>query len=91
MHPSVLKIKSVFKSMMLFNFNFVSGDDISKVITSLDSTKKTSGVIFTKIVKLSSKEICKDLTECINESIKKNELLNELKAACITPILKKDY
>ena len=73
-HRSILKIKSVFKSIRLFNFKFVSSDDISKIITSLDSTKKTSGVIPTKIVKLANKEICKDLANCINRSIKKSEL-----------------
>ena len=52
MHPSILKIKSVFKSIRLFDFNFVSSDDISKIITSLASTKKNSAVIPTKIVKL---------------------------------------
>ena len=62
MHPSILKIKSVFASIRLFDFNFVSNDDISKIISSLDSTKKTSGVIPTKIVKPANKEICKDLT-----------------------------
>ena len=51
-HPSILKIKSVFKSIRLFDFNFVSSDDISKIITSLASTKKNSAVIPTKIVKL---------------------------------------
>ena len=89
MHHSILKIKSVFKSIRLFNFNFVSNHGISKIITSLDSTKKSSGVIPTKIVKLTNKEICKDLANCINESFKTNEFPNELKAADITPIFKK--
>ena len=40
MHLSILKTKSLFKSMRLFDFNFVSSGDISKIITSLDSTKK---------------------------------------------------
>ena len=86
----LLKIKSVFTSIRLSDFNFVSSDDISKIITSLDSTKKTSGVILTKIVKVTNKEICKDLANCINESIKKNEFPNELKAAGITSAFKKE-
>ena len=84
MYPSKLKVKSVFKSIRLFDFNFVSSDEISKIITSLASTKKTSGVIPTKIVKLTNKEICKDLANCINDSIKKNEFPNELKAVHYT-------
>ena len=57
MHLSILKSKSVFTSIRLFDFNFVSSDDISKIITSLYSTKMTCGVIPTKIVKLANKEI----------------------------------
>ena len=90
MYTTILKIKPVFTSIRLFGFNFVSTDDISEIITPLDSTKKTGGVIPTKIVKLANKETCKDLAHCINESIKKNEFPNELKAADMTPIFKKE-
>ena len=86
MHPS----KSVFKSVRLFDFNFVSSDDISKIITSLDLTKKTSGAFPTKIVKLTNQESCKDLANCIKESVKKNKFQNELKAAGITTIFRKE-
>ena len=82
MHPSILKInQSVFKSVKLFNFNFVSSDDISKIMSLLDLTKKTSGVIPKKIVELAYQEICKDSANSINESIKKGKFPNELKAA----------
>ena len=53
--------------------------DISKIINSLDPTKKTSGVIPTKIVKLANKQICKDLENCINKRIKQSEFPNEVK------------
>ena len=33
-NPSILKIKSIFTSIRLFDFSFVSSDDISKIITS---------------------------------------------------------
>ena len=89
MHPSILKIKPIFESIKLFDFNFVSSDGISKIITSLDSAKKTNGVITTKIVKLTNKGTCKDLANCINQSIKKNEFPNELAVADITLIFKK--
>ena len=61
MHPSILKIKSVIISVRLFHFNFVTSGAISKIITSQDSTKKASGVIPAKIVKVPNREICKDL------------------------------
>ena len=53
-------------------------------------TKKTSGAIPTKIVKLANKQICKDLENCINECMKQNKFPNELKIACITPTFKKE-
>ena len=56
----------------------------------MDSTKKTSGTIPVKIVKLANKKICKDLANCINECIKQNKFPNELKIADITPIFKKE-
>ena len=39
-HPSIIKIKSSVETTQLFDFNFVSSDDISKIINSMDSTKK---------------------------------------------------
>ena len=62
----------------------------SKIITSLDQTKKATGSISTKIVKPRNKEVFKSLANCINESIKKNKFLNELKSADITPIFQKE-
>ena len=73
----------------LFDFNFVSSDDISKIINSMDSTKNTSGAIPIEIVKLANKKNCKDLANCITECIKQNKFPNELKIADVTPIFKK--
>ena len=56
----------------------------------LDPTKKTSGDIRTKIVKLANKEAFKELANSINECIKQNKFPNELKIADITPIFKKE-
>ena len=69
-HPSITKIKPSVETTQLFNFNFVNSDKISKIINSLDSTKKTSGAIPTKIVKLAKKQSCKELANCINELYK---------------------
>ena len=90
MRPSILKIKSVFTSKRPFDFSIVSSDAVSKTIISLDSTKKASGINPKKnFKKQRDKEICRDLANCINESIKKNEFPNKLKARDITPIFKK--
>ena len=66
-HPSIIKIKSSVETTQLFDFNFVSSDDISKIINSMDSTKKTSGAIPIKIVKLANKKICKDFSNSVDE------------------------
>ena len=50
-----MKIKASIETTQLFGFNFVSSDSIYKTINSLDPTKKTSGAITIKIVKLANK------------------------------------
>ena len=89
-HPSIIKSKSSVKTTQLFDFNFVKSDDISKIINYLDPTKKTTGAIPTKVIKLASKHTCKDLASCVNECIKQNKFPNELKITDITPLFKKE-
>ena len=55
-HPSIIKIISSVETTQLFDFNFVSSDNISKIINSLDPSKKMRGAIPTKIVKLANKK-----------------------------------
>ena len=50
-HPSIIKIKSSVETTQLFYFNFVGSDNISKIMSSLDPIKNTSGAIPTKVVK----------------------------------------
>ena len=58
-HPGIIKIKLSVETTQLFDFNFVNSDEISKIKNSLDRTKKMSGAIPTKIVKLANKQIRK--------------------------------
>ena len=89
-YPSIIKIKSFVKTTQLFDFNFVRSDEISKITDSLDPTKKTSGAIPTKLVKLANKQIFKDFPIYIIECIKQNKFPNVLKIADITPIFIKE-
>ena len=89
-HLCIIKIKSPVEATQSFDFNFVSSDDISKIINSMDPTKKASGAIPIKIVKLANKQFCKNLVNCINECIKQNKFSNKLKIGDITPIFKKE-
>ena len=61
-----------------------------KFINSLDSTKNTSNAILTQTVKLIHKQICKYLTNCLNDCLKK-KIPNELKIANMSPIFKRKY
>ena len=88
-HPSIIKIKSSVEIIKLFDFNLENSDDISKVINSLYPTKKMSGAISNKIVKLTNKQIYKNLSNCINQCKSHNKNSSELKMTEITPILKK--
>ena len=88
-HLSIIKIKSSVETTQLFDFNLVNSDGISKIINSMDPTKKTSGAIPTKTVKLANKQICKDVANYIKEFIKQNKSPNELNIPDITPIFKK--
>ena len=56
----------------------------------LNPTKKASGAIQTKILKLVDKHICKDLVNFINKCIGQKKFLNKLKIVDITPILKRE-
>ena len=85
----MIKIKPSVKTTQLFDFNFVNIDNISKIINSLDSTKKTSSDIPTKIVNLENKQICKYLANCTNECIKQNKFPDGMNVADITLIFKK--
>ena len=89
-HPSIFNIKSSIETTQLFDFNFVNSDGSSKTINSMDPTKKTSGAIPIKIVKLANKQICKDLSNCLNKCIMETKFPNELKIASIMPIFKKE-
>ena len=71
-HPSILKIKSFVEKTQLFDFNFASSNDISKIINWMDPTKKTSGAITIKIVKVANKQTYGKLKNCINDCIKQN-------------------
>ena len=71
-HPSILKIKSFVEKTQLFDFNFASSNDISKIINWMDPTKKTSGAITIKIVKVANKQTYGNLKNCINDCIKQN-------------------
>ena len=88
-HPSITKSKSSVETIQLFDLNFVSSDDISKIINLLNPNERTSGAIPAKIVKLANKKICKDLKNCINLCIKQKKVPNELKIADITSTFKK--
>ena len=90
-HPSILRInasKSVHEAP--FSFSPVSPDETYKIISSLNSTKATSGNIPVKILKLANDVCHEKLSNCINTCIATCTFPDKLKLADIIPIFKKD-
>ena len=89
-HPSVLQIKSRQSKCHKFDFSYVSNETTKSYIMKLDESKKTSGNIPTRVLKLSSDVCCNTITNCINTCIENSVFPDELKYADIRPCHKKD-
>ena len=90
-HQSILKIKEAFNVTDLFSFHEITEDEIWKEISKLDGSKATPvGDNPAKMLKSTiDVHICL-LTKIINSSIRKECSPDELKAAEVTPIFKKN-
>ena len=87
-HPSILKIKSTWEGGSTFKFKEVSEKEIYDMVMQLDSSKKTSGSISNKILKLSVCIICPIITKLVNSCFKSGKFPDKLKLAEITPVPK---
>ena len=74
-----------------FHFDLVSINGISKIINSVNPTKKMNGAILTKIVKAANNQIHKDFANCFNECTKRNIFPREVIITDTRPIFKKEY
>ena len=89
-HQSVLKIKKAFNVTDLFSFHKITEDEIRKEISKLDGSKATPvGDIPAEMLKSTTDAHVSLLTKIINPSIRNGCFPDELKAAEVTPILKK--
>ena len=89
-HPSILNIKSKHHLYSGFFFAPVQPSDVYKHILNLDCSKKTSGNIPSKILKLAADVTCIPLTNCVNFCIQSCTFPHSLKYEDITPLHKKD-
>ena len=89
-HPSILNIKTKLRNSTTFNFTHVSENEVKCVINSLNGSKKVSGSIPVKILKLAVHVCTPILTTCFNDAIDHCSFLDELKLADIIPIHKKE-
>ena len=89
-HPSILSIKERFSEVVPFEFSHVTPTDIYEVIMSLDSSKKTSGDIPTKILVQSVACISNSLSNCFTNCLDMGVFPHELKLADVIPVHKKD-
>ena len=85
-HPSILKIKEVYKHEILFNFKHVTPIDVYNIIAKL---KKGSGELHISILKSLNTTCSSYLADCINMAISNCSFPKELKWADILPVFKK--
>lgn len=89
-HPSIIKIKSELRSSLSprFHFEEVSTITVQKLIMSLDDSKKTSGSISTKSLKLAVNVVSSPIKDCINTAFRNCKFPSKLKLTEISPIPK---
>ena len=89
-HQNIFKIKKTFDVTDLFSFHEITEDETQKEISKLDGSKATTvGDIPVKILKSAIDVHVSLLTKIINSAIRNGCFPDELKAAEVTPILKK--
>ena len=90
-HQSILKIKKAFNVTDLFSFHETTEDEILKEISKLDGSKATPvGDIPAEMLKSANDVHVSLLTKIIDSSIRNGCFPDELKAAEVTPIFKKN-
>ena len=89
-HPSIVKIKSFYKSCKGFKFKNILPEDVKLKVNDLNIGKSSRGDIPTQILKESIDIINVNLTDCINACINDGNFPDPMKLADITPIFKKD-
>ncbi len=88
-HPSILKIKSHYKSGKGFKFKHVHPNNITENVKKLSTGKSCSGDIPTHIIKEHVDVLYQGLTDCFNASIVKNKFPDIMKLADVTSVYKK--
>ena len=89
-HASILLIKNKIGNQKSFKLEGINVSNIVKEIKTINPNKATpSGNILPKILKLSSDTTATTLQELFNELLSNCKLLDKLKSADITPVLKK--
>ena len=85
-HPSIWRIKSSFKDLKVFSFNYFNVEDVKSENNNKNSKKATpKGDISVKILKWNS-VIAPVLMECFNQNIRNSTFPNELKNADVSPV-----
>ena len=89
-HPSIVTIKNRENVTGFFEFRDVNYADVFHEILRLDSSKKTSGNISIKALKIAVRESAFALMNCFNNSIELGLFPDELKLAEVIPVHKKE-
>ena len=89
-HPSILAITTKNVSHTPFEFCYVIAEEVYDVIVNLNSSKKTSGDVPTKILKAAAKTCAPVLASIFNTCLDHCNFPEELKMAEVIPIHKKN-
>ena len=90
-HPSIIKIKKIFKHLAPFDFPKPTVEDISLIIKSLNPTKATGpDFISLKVINFVSNVIDSHLHNIIIKDVGKSKYSEEPETALVRPIFKKN-
>ena len=89
-HPSIITIKRNNQAANPFEIREISSKEVFDEILLLKNSKKTSGNIPVKMLKLAAVETAPVLVDCFNNAIQNDVFPDELKWADIIPIHKKN-
>ena len=88
-HPSIVKIKELYKVKGNFSFRLATTEKIKAIIRDLPTNKAASAEITVNILKKSDFSF-DDLTICVNYALINGEFPITLKNAYVIPVHKKD-
>ena len=88
-HPSIVKIRENISNDLVFDFQWVNAQDISKIIKSFDGKKAHRyDMVPMKLLQKLAQHIAPDIARLINNSVMESIFPGDLKFAGVLPFQK---